>query len=863
MSICKKKSDISEKGNLMPFFCLFIFILFVSLLSGCESSKKELVEYVNPFIGTDAGGHTFPGACLPFGMVQLSPDNGYKGVKAYGYNGKNIIGFSHTHLSGTGPFTKTHYNNVLLIPTIGELQVKPGIAKELDYLSNKRWEEIITQMSEQEKLEWKNLTEEEKAEKKDKIIFREKIRIFERKDREEEGYITDESFKGYESDYSHNEEEATPGYYAVHLKDYGIKAELTCTERVGFHRYTFPESKEAHIIIDVTHSLTPDRPTRVKIVNDTQIEGQVTGDMEGSHDLPLTCYFFAEFNKSFKFVGTWNGDEIAHGLKENSGKDGIGAFVNFTTSEGEQVLAKVGISFVSIEGAKKNMKAELPHWDFDKVRNDAATIWNKKLDKIEVKCATDEKKTIFYTAMYHSLLFPRNFSDVDGSFYSHFDDKVHKTPGENYYVDFSLWDTYRALHPLIAYLEPEKQNAMIRTFLTMYEQGGRIPLHVSYKNHYQATMIGDHATSVIVDSYRKGLRDYDVEKAYEAMRKNAMEPGERPWSRYGLDYYKELRYIPAEKIRESVSVTLEDAYDDWCLAEIAKDLGKEEDYKLFSERAKYYDNLYDSETDFFRPRYADGTWMEMCDSLPTIIRTDVHSYFSCFDPLWVGFSPYRHFTESSAWQYLWHVQHDVQGLIDLLGGKKEFVRKLDSLFAMSPKESGKRQYAPVRSKIGQYVHGNEPCHHVAYLYNYAGESWKTQMWVNRARNKMYGTGPDGLCGNDDMGQMSAWYIFSAMGFYPVAPGQNVYAIGTPLFEEATLHLGEYFNNKEFTIKAEGITDENIYIQSATLNGFPLNRSWISHKDIVSGGTLVFKMGPEPNKEWASSVDAVPPSMTKK
>ncbi|MDX1285853.1 MAG: GH92 family glycosyl hydrolase, partial [Draconibacterium sp.] len=588
------------------------------------------------------------------------------------------------------------------------------------------------------------------------------------------------------------------------------------------------ESKEAHIVIDVTHSLTPGRDTYVKIVNEKQIEGYVTGDMEGSYDLPLTCYFYAEFDKPFKSAGTWNGDEISNNLKENSGNKGIGAFVNFETSEGEQVQVKVGISFVSIEGAKNNMQTELSHWDFEKVREEAKTKWNKKLNKIEINGGTEDQKTIFYTAMYHSLMFPRTFSDIDGSYYSHFKDSIFTNPGENYYVDFSLWDTYRALHPLLAYLEPEKQNEMISTFLKMYDQGGRLPLHVSYKNHYQATMIGDHATSVIVDSYMKGLRDYDIEKAYEAMRKNAMEPGERPWSRYGLDYYMDLKYIPAEKIRESVSVTLEDAYDDWCMAEIAKDLGKEEDYKLFSERAKYYENLYDSETNFFRPRYADGTWMEMCDSLPTIVRTDVHSYFSCFDPLWVGFSPYRHFTESSAWQYLWHVQHDVQGLIDLMGGNKEFVTKLDALFSMSPKESGERQYAPLWSKIGQYVHGNEPCHHVTYLYNYAGEPWKTQKWVNEVRNKMYGTGPNGLCGNDDMGQMSAWYIYSAMGFYPVAPGQNVFVIGTPAFEETTLSLGEYFNNQKFTVKAEGVSPENIYIQSATLNGKPFDKTWISH-----------------------------------
>lgn len=696
------------------------------------------------------------------------------------------------------------------------------------------------------------MSPEVREEKKQAIADKAKLEIFDSKDREEEGYFTDESFKGYESAYSHDEEEASPGYYAVQLKKYGVKAELTATEHAGFHRYTFPKSEEAHIIIDVTHSLTPGRDAYVKIVNEHRIEGHVTGDMEGSYNMPLTCYFFAEFDKPFTSVGSWNGDSIYNGLNEISGKDGVGAFVNFDTEEGEQILVKVGISFVSIAGAKKNLQAEIPHWDFQKVVDRAKDEWNKKLNKIKIKGGTAAQKTIFYTAMYHSLMFPRVFSDVDGKYYSHFDDKIHGTPGERYYVDFSLWDTYRALHPLLAYLEPERQNEMISTFLAMYDQGGRLPLHVSYKNYYQATMIGDHATSVIVDSYRKGLRDYDVEKAYEAMRKNATVPGERPKSRYGLDYYMDLKYVPAEKIRESVSVTLEDCYDDWCLAQMAKDLGKTEDYRLFSERAGYYANLYDSATGFFRPRKSDGTWLEMCDSLPTIIRTDVHPYYSCFDPLWVGVSPNRHYTESSAWQYLWHVQHDVQELINLMGGREAFIARLDSLFTMSPHESGELQYAPLWSKIGQYVHGNEPVHHVAYLYNYAGEPWKTQMRVNEIRNKMYGVGPDGLCGNDDMGQMSAWYIFSAMGFYPVAPGQNVFAIGTPLFEEVTLNLGEYFNNKAFTIKAKGVSAENIYIQSAKLNGKPYNRSWITHDDIASGGTLVFEMGPKPKMDWGNS-----------
>lgn len=840
----------------VSFFYFMLLMLF-----SCSDDKKDLVDYVNPFIGTDAGGHTFPGACLPFGMVQLSPDNGYQGVRAYSYDQRTILGFSHTHLSGTGPFTKTHYNNVLIIPTTGDLEVMPGVQKELNDVAAKRLHQKLKNLPGEEQREWDKLSDQDQQSKQKSIVNEEKLKIIDEYNMDEDGYYTDNTFKGYESAYSHSEEEASPGYYAVNLKDYGIKAELTATERVGFHRYTFPVTNEAHIVMDVTHSLTPGRDTHVKVLNDHQIEGYVTGDMEGSYDLPLTCYFFAEFDKPFTSVGTWNGENINHGLKEMSGQDGVGAFVNFSTSEGEQVLIKLGISFVSIEGAKKNLKAELPHWDFDKVRQQARNTWNKKLDKIEIKGGTEEQKTIFYTSMYHSHMFPRVFSDVDGSYYSHFDDQIHGSPNERYYVDFSLWDTYRAQHPLLAYLEPERQNEMIRTFLAMYNQGGRLPLHVSYKNHYQAVMIGDHATSVIVDSYMKGLRDYDVEKAYEAMRKNAMVPGERPSSRYGIDYYMNLNYIPAEKVRESVSVTLEDAYDDWCLAEIAKELGKNDDYEFFSKRARYYQNLYNQQTGLMRPRMADGSWLEMCEELPEIIRSDVHPYYGCFDPLWVGVSPNRHFTESNAWQYLWYAPHDIQGLINLMGGKKEFANKLDTLFTMTPYESGAHQYAPMRSKIGQYVHGNEPVHHVAYLFNYVGEPWKTQKRVNEIRNKMYGIGPGGLCGNDDMGQMSAWYIFSAMGFYPVAPGQNAFIIGTPLFEETTLKFDDYFGNKKFTVKAEGVSPENIYIQSATLNGKPYDKSWISHDDIIKGGTMVFIMGAETNTIWGSSKEMAPPSMS--
>ena len=856
----KIKKASTGKKKLFFIAILLFFVLGCSNFSNKKHIKTtDLTNFVNPFIGTHKEGHTFPGACLPFGMVQLGPDNGYKGVKAYNYAQPSILGFSHTHLSGTGPYTLTNYNNILIMPTVGDLKVFPGVIKDPDILARRNLEEKLDNLTVEEQQKLERMSGEERKQLRTTLFQKEKQKVLE--ELYKAGYDTTQTIKGYESSYSHDEEEASPGYYAVNLKDYGIKAEMTATTRAGFHRYTFPESQEAHIIIDVTHSITPGRDAYVKILNENQIEGYVTGDMEGNYTRPLTCYFFAEFNKPFSSYGTWSGEKIQQDLKEKSGKDGIGAFVNYSTQKGEQVLIKVGISFASIEGAKKNLEAEIPDWDFDKTRTQAKEIWNKKLNKIVVKGGTEDQKISLYTSVYHSLLFPRTFSDVDSSYFSHFDNSIHKTKGGPYYVDFSLWDTYRAEHPLLAYLEPEKQNEMICTFLDMYDQGGRLPLYVSYKNYYMKVMIGDHATSVITDSYMKGIRDYDIEKAYEAMRKNAIEPGDVASSRTGLNEYINLGYTPVDKVRESVSVTMEYAYDDWCLAQMAKALGKTDDYKLFSKRAKSYENLYDKQTGFMRPKRADGSWLEMCEEPPKIIKTEYNQYYSCFDPLWVGVSPSRYFTESNAWQYLWHVPHDVQGLINLMGSKNKFLNKLDTLFTMTPDETGP-EYAPLYSKIGQYVHGNEPVHHVAYLFDYAGEPWKTQKWVHKIMKEKYLAAPDGLCGNDDMGQMSAWYIFSAMGFYPVAPGQNAYAIGTPLFDELTLDLGEFYNGNKFTVKANNISSENFYIQSATLNGKVYNKPWITHEDIAKGGTLIFEMGPTPNKQWGSNPEDVPPSMSK-
>ena len=843
---------------------LLTILILIFLCSGnadhVRSSRlPDLTGYVNPFIGTNKEGNCFPGACLPFGMVQLSPDNGYQGMKAYNYAKKTIIGFSHTQLSGTGDGTLTNYCNIMVMPTTGILRTFPGIAKSPDIMARRNAMKRMRELPDEERQKMEALPSGERRAKMREMMTEERKKITD--NLLKNGIDTALAFKGYESAYNHNEESATAGYYTVQLKDYNIKAELTATERAGFHRYTFPTVKDAHLIFDVSHSMNTGRESNVKILNNNQIEGYVTTGEDNDVTRLLRCYFFAEFNKPFTSCGTWSGDSINTGIKKRSGKEAIGAFLNFSTTIDEQVLVKVGISFTGIEGAKKNLQAEIPDWDFDKVRAQTKAVWNEKLNKIQVKGTSETQKTSLYTSVYHALMFPRTFSDVDGSYFSHFDNTIHKTAHGHYYVDFSLWDTYRAEHPLLAYLEPERQNEMINTFMDMYDQGGRIPLYVCYKNFYQKGMIGDHAASVIADSWMKGIRGYDIEKAYAGLRKNALETGEVESSRTGLDYYMKMKYIPADKVRESVSVTMEYAYDDWCLAQLAKALGKQEDYDLFMKRSQYYRNLYDETTGFMRPKKADGTWLEMCNEPPKIIRGETNSYYSCFDPMWVGVSPNRHFTESNAWQYLWHVPHDIQGLMNTIGGKKVFITKLDTLFTMTPYESGP-EYAPFYSKIGQYVHGNEPVHHVAYLFNYAGEPWKTQKKVHQIMEEKYLAAPDGLCGNDDMGQMSAWYIFSALGFYPVAPGQNVFVIGTPQFEEAVLNLGSFFGNKKFTVKADGVSKENFYIQSATLNGKPYQKNWISHEDIVNGGTLVFKMGSQPNQNWGNRMEDIPPSASK-
>lgn len=792
-----------------PFFILIICFALVMQIS-CTNNNARIesvinpIDYVNPMLGTDFFGHTFPGATVPFGMVQLSPDTGTDGwtySSGYAYQDNSIIGFSHTHLSGTG---NTICGDVLMMPKIGDkLQVVPGSQNNPD--------------------------------------------------------------EGYRSRFSHDDETATPGYYSVLLKDYDIQVELTTTKRVGMHRYTFPESKKSTVIFDLGHAIGGTLDTdfsTITIVNDSLITG--IKDSKG-----VKVYFAAEFNKPFQYYGTFDagyytpesGASLFPYKNEEKGRK-IGAFVNYDTKRGDQVVIRVGLSFTSIASAQMNLNTDINHWDFDRVVDDAHQSWSNAISKVSINGASEEKKEIFYTAVYHALLAQQTGQNSDGS-YLGMDNKIHTTGKGDFYPNFSVWDTYRTEHPLMTLVAPDHVNDMVRSLVAKTkEYGWLVAQH--FRNEPTESMVGDHLIPVIVDAYLKGYRDYDAEFIYQAMKTKALTLPPAPIpafaGRSALTDYIKLGYAPIDKVTEAVPNTLELAYDDWCIAQMAKAMGKDEDYILFMNRANNYKNVFDKETQFFRPRKADGSWLPLLgNDEQTIVKTHgEHSYYKYFDPLLVGRRPNRHYTESNAWQYLWSVQHDQAGLIELLGGNENFSDRLDDFFTMSPTISLPK-YVGVVGTIGQYVHGNQPSHHVAYSYNYAQKPWKTQEMARKVMEQLYRSGPGGICGNEDMGSLSSWYVLSAMGIYPVTPGNTQYAIGSPLFQETKIDLGA---GKNFSVIAKNNSKENIYIQSASLNGEDFNRSWIDHSEIMNGGTLEFVMGPQPNKQWASSPEATPYSMSK-
>ena len=723
--------------------------------SNVRDMHNDLAKYVNPLVGTDAHGHTFPGASLPFGMVQLSPDTrleGWDGCGGYHYSDSVVFGFSHTHLSGTGV---PDYADILLMPTTG------------------------------------------------KIIF-------------ENG--ADNPDDGYASRFQHKNEVAKAGYYSTFLDDYQIGVGLTATQRVGFHEYTFPETDKANIVIDLLHR---DKvvESAIRIVNNTEVEGFRRSTAWANDQ--LVC-FVAQFSKPFENHTIALNSDIISG-NEAMGKN-IKAAFQFNTAKDEKVFVKVGISAVSIEGARLNLQTEIDHWDFTKVKNEAYDAWNKELSRIMVKGGSEEQKATFYTALYHAFLVPNLFMDTDSKYRGR-DFQTHEAKGFDNYTIFSLWDTFRGEHPLFTITQHKRTLDFINTMLAQFEQGGRLPVWELAANETEC-MIAYHSIPVIVDAYMKGIQGFDVEKAYEAMKYSA------ELDHFGLKSYKEKGYIPAEDEAESVSKTLEYAYDDWCIAMMAKELGKDKDYVRYIKRAQSYKNIFDPSTGFMRAKM-NGRWFEP------------------FDPKEVNFN----YTEANSWQYSFFVPQDVSGLVELLGGNEIMINRLDQLFTESTITTGRHQ-SDITGLVGQYAHGNEPSHHMAYLYNYLGQPWKAQQRVRQIMDELYSDKPDGLCGNEDCGQMSAWYVLSAMGFYPVTPGDPVYAIGSPLFEEVTINLE---NGNSFTIYAKNNSPKNTYIQAAKLNEEEFNKSVLQHDVIMNGGKLVFEMGSEPNTSWGSGNHNIPVS----
>ncbi len=614
--------------------------------------------------------------------------------------------------------------------------------------------------------------------------------------------------KGYCSKFSHDHEKASAGYYSVLLDDYNIQVELTTNKRSGIHKYTFNEESKAHVILDLVHRdkvLSSD----IEIIDEHTIKGH-RRSKEWAGDQHF--YFYIQFSEPFVNHGFENDGEMTEGKKEEG--TALKAFFDFDTKAGDIILAKVGMSAVSTDGAKKNLEAEVGAMTFDEAVNSVTKAWENELGKIVVKGGSEDDKQIFYTALYHSYLNPNLFTDVDGQ-YRGMDLKVHQAQDHQAYTVFSLWDTFRATHPLFTITQQQRTLDFIKTFIKMYEQGGRLPVWELCANETDC-MIGYHSIPVIADAYMKGLRDFDAEKALEAMISSAGE------DHFGLKHYKKFGYIPASHESESVSKTLEYAYDDWCIAVMAKEMGKEDVYDEFIERAQYWKNLYDESTRFMRAKM-DASW------------------FAPFDAHEVNFN----YTEANAWQYNFFVPHDVNTMMNVMGGEESFASFLDQLFTQKVETTGRHQ-ADITGLIGQYAHGNEPSHHMAYLYNFAGKPWKTQQRVRQVMSDLYTTQPDGLSGNEDCGQMSSWYVLSAMGFYSVTPALPEYVIGSPVFDEITINLE---NGKQFTIVAKGNSPENIYVQSAKLNGKDYVKTILKHEDILHGGELILQMSAQVNKDW--------------
>lgn len=621
------------------------------------------------------------------------------------------------------------------------------------------------------------------------------------------------------STFTHDEEKASPGYYQVMLKDENINVELTTTQRNGIHRYQYPAGKDAEVILDMDHSADKGSWGRriinaqIRILNDHAVEGYriITGWAK-----LRKIYFYMEFSNPILTSTLRDGGRVHENTAVVNGTNLHGCF-RFGKLNGKPLTCKVALSSVSMENARQNMEQEAPHWDFDRYVAAADADWEKQLGKIEIK-GTEVQKEIFYTALYHTMIQPNTMSDVNGEYMAA--DYTARKVGDNetHYTTFSLWDTFRASHPLYTLLEPERVTDFVKSMIRQYEYYGYLPIWQLWgQDNY--CMIGNHSIPVITDAILKGIPGIDVEKAYEAVYNSSVTSHPNSpfevWEKYG--------FMPENIQTQSVSITLEQAFDDWCVAQLAEKLNKDADYERFYKRSEYYRNLFHPKTKFFQSKNDKGEWIEP------------------FDPYQYGGNGGHPFTEGNAWQYFWYVPHNIQALMELTGGTKAFEQKLDTFFTSNYKSEQMNHNAS--GFVGQYAHGNEPSHHVAYLYNFAGQPWKTQKYVSHILNTLYNNTSSGYAGNDDCGQMSAWYVFSAMGFYPVNPADGRYIIGSPLLDECTLKLA---GNKEFHIRTIRKSPEDIYIQSVTLNGKKHKDFFITHQDIMNGGTMVFKMGKKPS-----------------
>ena len=754
----------------------FVFLVLIIIVAGSCSDELHLnnVHSVNPMIGTNADGRISPVAVVPFGMIQLGPDT-RQFLNGYHYGDPTIIGFSHIHKSGAGCGDML---DLLFAPTIGDM----------NFQENRK--------------DFQNI--------------------------------------GYESKFNHDNEKVVPGKYSV-LLDNGVKVDLSATKRCGFHQYLFPKTDSANIIIDLVHanlgacSIYADEnydrvlDSKLKVVNDRTVEGYriSTGQSKEQH-----VYFVAEFSEPFEDKLIFDNFTPKSDIDSISGL-AIRSSFQFKSDGKKPILVRVGVSPVDINGARKNLKQEISHWNFERSVAEAQQAWAEELNKFEIETSDSDKRVLFYSSLYNALMYPSLYSDIDGK-YRGPDHKVHQADGFEYMAQISsLWDTFRAQNPLVTLINPTVGNYHVQTFLAHYQHFGLLPI-MPLSGNETFVMLGFHAMPVIADSYYKGLRNYDAEAIFEAMKISANTDTFGYWLKepLGTVNYKKYGYIPYDKETRSVSTTLEYAYDDWCIAQMAKMLNHPDDYEKYMERSKAYKHLFDQKTGFMRAKNIEGKWLEP------------------FEPLKPEHQK-ESYVEGNAWQWTFFVPHDPEGLMDLYGGAEAFANKLDSLFSVVDHDKVRVSSVPDMSGlIGQYAHGNEPSHHIPYFYNYAGKPWKTQEMVNSILTTLYKNTPDGLPGNDDTGQLTAWYVFGTLGFYPVRHGNGEYAIGAPLMDKIEFKHTLTGVPRTLTIVAENLSDKNIYIQSLSLNGKPYNKSIINHKDLFSDDCrLVFTMGDTPNKEW--------------